>query len=229
MKTYPFYNALTHIKEFYDITMEDDEFETIGMHGWDKIGNKYTATYHYSGKVVNGVLDLPCNADVIEMITTGDEDFQAIDNIQTENYARLEIETYIESRKGAQNSLYSRGHMPEYSVQDGQLILADKKIHSVRIIYKGVFLDDEGLPFLNFKEVDAIAAYCAYVYMNKKGMTTRDSGTIQIAQMIKQEWNRLCENARTPIYLDQNDINQIMDVRSSWNRKRYGVSYKLFG
>lgn len=228
MNKQPFYFALTQLKDLYDITMEDDEFENIGMTAWEKIGNKDTATYHFSGKVDDGTLDLPCNADIIEMITTGDEDFQMTDNVKSENYSRLEIETYIQSRKAPGNSLYSRGNIPEYSRVNNALTFYNKKIKSVRIIYKGVILDDDGLPYLSFKEADAIAAFCAYVYKNKKGMATNDQATIQIAQLLKQEWMRLCENARTHTLLDQNDINEILNVRSSWDRKRYNVSYKLF-
>jgi len=228
MKTYPFYSALAHLKDFFDLTIEDDEFENLGMHAWDKIGNKQTAVYHYTGKIVNGQMDLPCNADIIEMVTAGTEDWQKTDNIKTENYNRSEIENYIESRRGTENILYSRGGMPKFTQSDGSMIFQDKTLASARIIYRGVLLDDDGLPYLNSKEKEAIATYCAWLTTFKKGMATQNPATIQIAQMLEQRWYKVCENARTPELLNQNDINDILNVRSSWNRKRYGVSFKLF-
>lgn len=228
MKTYPFYNALTHLKEFYDITMEDDEFETIGLHAWDKIGNKYTRTYHFTGRIIQGELDLPCNADIIEMVTAGGEDANTTSNMRDDDFVSSSVEGYIEGRKSGGHSLYSKGKLVEYTRAGDTLVFGKGVNGSATIIYKGVMLDDDGLPYLNFKEVDAIANYCAYVHTNKKGMTTRDAGTIQLAQLLKQEWNRVCENARTPVHLDQNDINQILNVKGSWDRKRYGKSYKLY-
>ena len=96
----------------------------------------------------------------------------------------------------------------------------------VTVVYKGVILDEEGLPSLNYKEVEAIANYCAYVTTNKKAMVTKDKGTFEIAQMLKQEWQRTCDDARTPLYLNQNEMNQLLDVQTSWDRKRFNISFK---
>ena len=48
----------------------------------------------------------------------------------------------------------------------------------LNVLYKGIVADEEGLPFLNFKELEAIACYCAYTYLFKKAMGTMDSNTM---------------------------------------------------
>jgi hypothetical protein len=42
------------------------------------------------------------------------------------------------------------------------------------VVYKGIIADDKGLPTINFKELEAISAYCAYAYTYKKAMVTKD-------------------------------------------------------
>jgi len=228
MKLYPFYNAITHLKTFYDITLEDDEFENIGLHAWDLIGNKYTRTYKHVFTCTDGILELPCNVDVIEVITGGQEQYQSTDNVSVDDFSRQYIEQYVQAYQTHHHSLYSPGGMLTYSRVGDTLHLDNKNLSTVFMIYKGVELDENGLPSLNVKEVAAIATYCAYVTLNKRGMTARDQATIQLAQMLKQDWQRMCDNARTPMYLNQNEMDQILDVKGSWDRKRYGISLKLY-
>ena len=227
-KLSPFYSALSHLKTFFDIVIDDNEFEEIGMLAWDKIGNKYSSTYHYVGcPDHNGRMKLPCNADIIELVTSGSEEYQRTDNVQRDNFSRLEVENYIEAYKTQNKEYYARGGMIPYT-RDGDYLIFNKNVRGARVVYKGITLDENGLPQLNFKEVEAIAIYCAWVVTFKKGMATHNQASVQLAQMLEQRWARACDAARTPVYLNQNDINNIMDVMSSWDRKRYGVSYKLY-
>ena len=57
-------------------------------------------------------------------------------------------------------------------------------------------------------------------------MVTRDQASFQIAQLLQQQWATACANARSPIYLNQNDMDRVLDVVHSWDRKRFGLSYK---
>lgn len=44
----------------------------------------------------------------------------------------------------------------------------------INILYRGIVLDDDGLPELTDKEVDAIAAYCAYTVKFKQYLQTNN-------------------------------------------------------
>ena len=37
---------------------------------------------------------------------------------------------------------------------------------------------------------------------------------------------RLCNAARIPAHLSQNDLDSILDVKTRWDRKQYGKSFK---
>ena len=95
------------------------------------------------------------------------------------------------------------------------------------VVYHGIIMDEEtGLPLLNQKELRAIGAYVAYVTLFKEGIRKRDGNIIQLAQSIKTDWLRLCNAARVPEYFSQNDMDRILDVKTSYNRKQYGKSLK---
>lgn len=231
MERYPFHTAYTHAREFYGLELNPDEFETIGIVGWDKIGNKVYKLYLYTiepSKDSNETyyVDLPCNVDQIEAVTANYEDYTRTSNkFLAANLQDGWIEGYIESRQYNTGHLYSHGKFIKYRQEGNRLILSDK-FNLVHILYKGYVVDDDGLPFITWKEVEAIAAFCAYVNDFKKARLTRDQATFQMSQAMEMKWKQLCTQARIPDYLNQNEMDEILNVSTSWDRKRFGKSFK---
>lgn len=231
MKEYPFYAAYTHLNDFYGIVLEDHIFETMALSGWDKIGNKRVRLYnfrtqplrHFSG---GWHIELPCNTDIIEAITSDWEDYQSTSNDRRgNNYQNSFGEHYIEDRKFDRDSLYIKGGYVKYR-KEGNVLFFQEEYPNVNILYKGVLTDDNGLPSLNEKEVDAIAAFCAYSQTFKDGLVTRNNAIIESALLLKAIWERKCTQARVPDYLNQNEMDAILNVSHSWDRKRFGKSFK---
>jgi hypothetical protein len=50
--------------------------------------------------------------------------------------------------------------------------------------------------------------------------------TIKLASSIQAEWLKLCNAARIPEHLSQNDMDRILDVKVRYDRKQYGKSHK---
>lgn len=225
MTLFPFYTAHAHLHDFHGISIDEDEFETIAIHAYDKIGNKRTRMYKIGGMTENCVFELPCNVLELEMVTECVEDHQIKDDLYNINVDNRVAETVLDKSNATPDGFYyMNGRMIDYELDEHKLHF--KKNLYVNVLYKGELLDDEGLPKLNHKQVEAIANYCAYTHLYKKGLATRDPNTIQLANMIKAEWNRTVENARVPEYMNQNEINEILQAQSSWDRKRYNVSFK---
>ncbi len=209
-----------------DITPED--FEEIGLIAWNKIGNKVSRLYRYRAKIdpITLSVDLPCNCDQIEAVTYDFEDWKYTSNDTVNgDYQSQFIENYIESRKLFENQYYINGKYAKYE-QVGDTLYFEKDYGMVNILYKGVELDEEGLPYLNQREINAISCYCAYINLYKEGLTTHNNAIIQEAQLLEQQWLRLCDAARIKDHLSQNDMNKILDAKTSWNRKVFNKSYK---
>ena len=86
-------------------------------------------------------------------------------------------------------------------------------------------MDEDGLPQLTDKEATAIATYIAYVLKFKEGLVTNNNAIIQQANLLQAKWAQQCEQARVT-YLNQNDMNNIIEIRNSFDRARYGKSFK---
>ena len=216
--------ALTLANLLYDIhiTNEDDAIE-IGLIAYNHIGNKSTKLKRELVFVNEGVAELPCDVDVIESVTYPNrEDWNRTSNTHLQGDSNsLMVESFIEGNKVLTSPLYNSGKLVKYR-QVGDILYIDGYTGMISILY---YANTE-LPLLNDKEALAIADYIAYVYKYKEAIRTNNNNLLQLASLIYQKWSKHCNDARTPIYLSQNDMNDILDVRYSHDRKDYGKSYK---
>lgn len=225
-----FHYAMSLMETLYGITMQEDQFEEIALVGWNLIGNKRTRLYRYSTCVSDceeGV-QLPCNVDEIEAVTTGFEEWNySTNDTPNGDINSAYIESYIEHRKAFRNPLYASGKFIKYE-RVGDMLYFDRPHGRINILYRGTILDDTGLPQITDKEAMALATYCAYVSKYKEGLMTNNSNIIQLANTLKQQWNVQVDQARTDYYMSQNEWDEVLDAKTSWNRKIHGKSMKMF-
>ena len=218
----------TVANSLYGLELEPEQFEELGLTAWNLIGNKTVRLYNYSANISCDDLSvqLPCNCDIIEAVTYNHEDWNYSTN-KTVNgdYNSQFTEQYVEARKLYQSPLYISGKYAKYE-RVGDTLYFDKDYGKVNILYKGVILDEDGLPKVNEKEALAIATYIAFATKQKQGWITNNQNIIQLAQYLYQQWLKYCDSARVPLSIDQNTMNQVLDAKSSWNRKVYNKAYK---
>ena len=213
-------------ESLYGVTPTESQFEELALNAWELIGTKHTRLHRYIGDTVNKVLKLPCNADLIESVHLPIVDAQ-ISTPQTDfNHDSVFIEHDIAADHKFSDPYYQAGKYLKYDQGNGELYF-DKDYKNIMVVYHGVLLDDEsGLPLINEKEMRAIAAYVAYASIYREGLIGRDAGLVQLANTIKADWLQLCNAARIPDHLSQNDMDAILDVKVRWDRKMYGKSFK---
>ena len=172
-----FYSAISYARELYGIELDEDIFETYALTAWNKIGNKQTRLYKTKicptpDMDCGSYIPKPCNLDEIEAITLNFEDAQTMNSIHTQTHNQPK-EQYIESGKRFTNSLYLPGKLVSYR-EVGDNIYFKDLYPEVNILYKGIYTDENGLPFINQKEKVAIATYCAYAEFFKRGSICRN-------------------------------------------------------
>lgn len=222
--------AITLAQMLYDVDINDmDTLIEIGLVAYNFIGNKNT---HLEAEIVNvdsksGLVKLPCKADLVEAITYPNvEDWNYTSN--TKNFGdfnSLNIEQYIEKSKHSIDPLYLSGKLVKYR-REGNYIYVTEPISQVCILYHSEKLDDDDLPLINDKEAVAIADYIAYTIKYKEALRSNNSAVFQMAQTIKKQWLIHCDAARVPEYVGQNEMNDLLEIASSHNRKVHGRSYK---
>ena len=222
-----FHYVVVLLDMLYGIEMEDDDVEELGLLAWDLIGNKNTRLYHYKTCVnSDNSITLPCNAISVEAVTTSYEDWSRVTNYSEQGNQRTSfIENSIEAEKVYQSPYYVPGKLIKYE-QNGDTLYFAHDYGPLNVLYKGIIADEDGLPELSDKEAHAIATYIAWVEKYKEGLKTNNTVMINLAQNLEQKWKLQCDQARVT-QLSQNDMNQILDIRDSWNRHSYGYTYKF--
>lgn len=227
MKLYPLHAAYGLANTLYGAAPNETDFEDIAMDAWGLIGNKHTRLYRFVESTTDCKLELPCNCDVIESVHIPINDAQMTSNKTVFNSIdTLFIEGYIDAWKRLDDPYFTRGKLVKYKEGDNCLYFS-RDYKNVMVVYHGIIADEEhGLPMVNEKEIRAIAAYVSYATLYKDGLKRRDGSLVQMAQMLEQKWLKLCNSARISEHLSENDMDAILDVKTRWDRKAYGKSYK---
>lgn len=151
------------------------------------IGNKSTKLYRYKTNTSNGRIQLPCNIDLIEAVYADIPDANISSPISvTGNLNNQFIENYNENFKTTKHSLYDSNKLVHYRIEGDELVFP-KDYDNVVILYHGIIADEDGLPYLSDKEVQAIALYCAYASMYKQSLIGKDPNLFQLAGAVKAD------------------------------------------
>lgn len=225
-----FHYAQTLLDMLYGVSVDEDTFEEIALIGWGLIGNKRTRLYRQCIEInqCNQEVVLPCNLEQLEAVTTDHEEWASITN-STENgdhYSDM-VESMTEASKTFKQPLYASGKFVRYE-RVGDNLYFDKPYGKIYILYKGLIADDEGLPQITDKEATALATYCAYILKFKEGLQSNNGNIIQMSNVLKQQWLTQCDQARVDHYMSQNEWDEVLDAKTSWNRKSYNKSLKLY-
>ena len=211
----------------YGMQMEDEDLEELGLIAWNLIGNKDVRLYKFTTCISpkDKSIDLPCNVLSVEAVTTSYEDWKRVTNYSSNgDYRSSFIENSIEVDKRYKSPYYISGKLIPSEQVKNKLYFSEN-YGTVNVLYKGILADEDGLPELTDKEATAIATYIAYVTKYKEGLITNNTVTINLAQSLNNIWLKQCDQARVT-YLNQNDMNDILNVKSNWDRHNYGYSYK---
>ena len=230
MKLNNFHYAMSLMNTLYGITIPEDEWEEIALTGWNLIGNKRTRIYRFSTCIndCSQGVQLRCNVDSLEGVTTDFVEWNySTNDTPNGNIHSAYVESYIEHRKAFRDPLYAKGKFIKYE-RVGDTLYFDRPHEQVNILYRGEILDESGLPEITVNEAAALATYCAYVIKYKEGIQTNNANIIALAENLRLKWLTQCDQARVGYYISQNEWDQILDAKTSWNRKQHGKSLKLY-
>lgn len=226
MNDFNYASVLAH--SLYGIELDETDFEELALTAYRMIGNKRMKLYRYVANIdcKDLTVKLPCNCDEIEAITYFFEDYNYVTPTKDGGDAdSFNTEHYIEAMKVFPGKLYSSGRYVKFE-RVGDTLYFDRNYGKVSILYKGEQLSDDGLPSLTEKEANACAAFVAFATLRKQGIIARNQNLLQMAEGIRADWLRYCDAARVDEHISQNEMNEILDAKSSWDRKIYNKSYK---
>lgn len=211
-----------HINEFDYIDIAVDALRNIKHFGTTEYISYITVDQ--SGKVM-----LPCNMDSIDAVTTEEMGRKAYSTrvefdmdgiVGTDTYYAME-NTMNALGRGSRPGLagaYGKGYI-SYQLE-GKTISVDKSYAGKRIAFAftGIATDLEGYPLITRKQSNALAAISARV-IAVKGANKGDKILASMVEYYTGVSGRLIQAASIPEDLTDNELDEVLNAKTSFNRK----------
>jgi len=233
----PFLTAMAKAKQLYALEMKTDDFIEMAYDAWRSIGNIAYDFHRYFSKVPDDyIIQLPSNYEFVRSVTAVGQ--QAVVTTFDSGGAK---DRHIPGAQVASNltdvdqSLTeSPGRSINYILVNNtsiRITSADLLNEEIMVVYSTISVDETGLPLLNDKEVAAIAAEVTKRDTIRKGFmgvgaNNKMQGTM--LQYIIAEAGRLMTAAKIDETLNDDALDKMLDIQTSWDRKVHGRRFKLY-
>lgn len=222
--------GLAVLKTMYGMHIDEYDYLDIAVDALRSIQHFGTTEYiSYITANKEGRVNLPCNMDTIDAVTTEhmgrkafstrvEHDMDGIINTDT-YYTMLGIMTGLgRVFQPGLGGFRGEGYI-SYQL-DGYDLIVDKR-HSggrVAVAYTGIATDLEGYPMITRKQSNALAAIAARV-LAVRGANRGDKGLASMVEYYTGISGRLIQAASIPENFTDNELNEVLNCKTSFNRK----------
>lgn len=222
--------GLAVLKTKYSMHIDEFDYLDIAVDALRNIQHFGTTEYvSYVTANKDGKAALPCIMDSIDAVTTehmGKKAFSTrvehdVDGIlDTDTYYTMEgiMSNLGRAFRPGLGGLSGEGYI-SYQLA-GKYIIVDKSHvgKKIAIAFTGIATDLEGFPLITRKQSNALAATTARV-LAVRGANKGDKGLASMVEYYTGESGRLTQAASIPESITDNEINEILNCKTSFNRK----------
>ena len=228
-------------KTRYGLTIDDYDYIDLAVDFLRDVRH-FGATDYYAvlRSDEQGDVTLPCNLHTIDAVTTdrmgvnkfGDRILYTNDNdmaIHTDNV--IEPTDMTVDFMNFYNELYywpdqtsstraGEGYIT-YRFKDARTINVKAPTTIIVVAYSGLTTDSEGYPLITRKQANGIAASILLQQTTKKALRG-DQAAANMLAFAKEESGRLKQAASIPEDINDNEIDEILNAKTAFNRKNFG-------
>lgn len=221
--------GLPVMKKLYGLTMDEYDYLDTALDALRDIKHfAILPMVSYIKVDSEGYAALPCNMGTIDsvgvssFIQSSFKDRIVVDSpdIDTDGYQMASaIRSALSWPVKMQRSIDS---VISYIIEDERIFITDRTFRDteIGIAYSGYVVDDEGYPKITRKQANAIAVINAKNILMAAALRG-DKAKAAMLQMVTQEAHRLKQAASIPEDITDNEIDEIMNAQTTFNRKAY--------
>jgi hypothetical protein len=206
----------------YGLELDIFTVKELGAKVLKNIGNIYQTVYLYVGQMVNGELDVPCDAShIISVSNNLIIDYTGYPRHYNKEIYELQMLPEVKRVGEYLRYRYENGKLLFYA----EVVGADKPElnETVYVVYTSQLVDERGFPKITWYEKEAIAAYCYYIDLRKRATVGLANGNL--LQMYEKEYKRRVNEARVPEKITRNLIDEVLNLKFGYGLKSYGNSF----
>lgn len=205
------FSGMPKIRQFVSGSPDEDDYLDNALNCLRLIGNHHIGTREYIGKTdKEGWLCLPTLAYEIYAVTISSNN----------HYIERSIKTELSTK-------YPYGDFVSYEFFGDKIRVRHYHETDIRVLYRTILADEDGLPLITEAEAEAIAYYWIWVDTRRK-MYQGNQLAANLLQLAERDKNKAINQARNHNgHYSANFFNQYFDILTSRDRKSYGKDYKL--
>lgn len=234
---YTFLHAKARMEELFPIHMSEDSFIEKAYITWRSLPDRHSYYHVYIGTVdLNNKIEIPDNVEHIVAVTFP----MYINNFfMTNNYFIFSGGSYYypfynktkewESYRVDKSLSERYGYNITYNLEGKNLISfpqANFEGEEIAILYKGLLVNEDCDPLLYNNEVNAIAYNVALMDTRFEAFNNVP-GKLQLLQYIESKADLYLAKAGIAEKLTDNELDSILNVATSFDRKVYNKNYKF--
>lgn len=216
--------GLPILKMLYGFSIDEYDYIEIAIDTLKNIKHYAMVPYvTYVKTDAEGYIEYPCNLDVIDAITTVELGLKSFADREVQKKADFVDNVYYS--RARLNSISNRntvkGHL-SYKLEEDRILIYDEALRGedICIAFSGYIVDNEGYPLITRKQANAIAAVIARNIIMKKTLMG-DVRKAQMLEVITRTASRLVQAAAIPESISDKDVDEILDINTSFNMKKY--------
>lgn len=232
---YNFLNAKAVMEELYPIRIPEDKFLEKAYYAWKELPDRHSDYHVFISDVnTNNRINLPENVDYIMNVTYanyfyynmfGDASIFLYRNGSRLTYPSSEEWSHYNIDKSKKDNFRQN---ITYDLNDGYIEFpqGDLENTKIAILYRGLLVDDNCDPLLYYREVQAVAARVAF-YETRYNAMMGVPNTAELLQYLELQSNTTILRAGMPENVTDNQWDQYLNVKTSFDRKSHNKNYKF--
>jgi len=231
-------------KQKYGLSMQEDDFLEEAYQIFKDINSVPTQYYKYVQKPQSKdtmIIEVPCNLYKLLSITSAPLQSDGWDNIEPYKnrvHGRRDRDSFVMEMAGESDLMTYRFNDTPYTgvgtylkfewVDETSIRILDTNLwdKEIYMVYEGIKTDADGIPMITRKQANAIAAKVAHNVVMRK-VFSGDANLVNLLPVIGQEAARLMQAAAIPEQLTDNQLDEMLNEHTSYERKRRGRSFKF--
>jgi len=239
-------SAYMILKRRYGIDITPDDFIEEAYLAFKEINSVPVKYYYYVTKPSDPdsmAIQLPCNLYRILSITSTPMNSDGFKDIEP----YMEFRNNRDAKTQFYNILAGNSDLKTYHLndtpytglgtyikyeyiegEDSTIQIMDKRLFDkeIHIVFEGIAVNKEGLPLITRKHAVAIAAKVALVFATRMSFKGNQA-MVQMVPFLQQESARLAQAAAIPEHITDNELDEMLNEFSRYERKRYNRSFKF--
>jgi len=232
---YKVWTALAMIEDLFGLDIPKTRFEEYAEYAFKEIGTNIALIKTEGTILEGGYIKLPCDARIIKAVSMDLITFSKWNAINIGQDNLKSIDGFYYYQDASRSTALPQGNYVTYNFIDSDTIQIDPSLYNgdslvgdyAYVLMYADYMDEEGWPMVTHKQALAIAWYCAFLHSQRelfRGIEMK----VPFEYVQKEAFRKLAA-AKVPEYISDNEMDQILNAKFSFNRKRYNTDYKAEG